>query len=296
MVSIEPSFNMLNRHLINDQEDFTLYPEPPQGVFSSAAMDMPITTESFSAFPTSMAYDPSGLYAEAPNYVYNGRSSPGAFPDDTEMRAPSSNLSTASAASSAVGSPQSNHGQLAPIPEWAGAHGLGVTPSIVGQNDYFPTGTEYSTFAPGMDEFTQPPFDFNNSKAPGFVGELSQISTPRVSHIHNPSISSISSVVSRASAESAATATAAPETPVRETALSSPVSTCSGSSLVSFVSPTSASYSSPPLPNAASNWDCSSPKTPRVSPFFSQSSGHFVPPLHSSCWFPSVSRAEPSRE
>jgi len=69
-----------------------------------------------------------------------------------------------------MGSPISTHGNLTAIPEWAAApHGLGVTPGIVDQNDYFP-GSEYS-FAPGaLDGFTPAPFEFApHAKGPGFV-------------------------------------------------------------------------------------------------------------------------------
>lgn len=176
---------MFNRHMGggNDDNDYTRYPDPPQALFSSGApVDMGLTPDAYAPFtattaqemfPTTMAYDPSSLYAETPSYLYNGRSSPGHF-DDGDMRAGSSNLSTTSApsaASSAVGSPQSNHGQLAPIPEWA-PQTLSVSPNIVGHNDYFPGGSEYSTFPTGMEEYTSP-FDFSNgTKPPGFVGEL----------------------------------------------------------------------------------------------------------------------------
>ncbi|PKS11675.1 hypothetical protein jhhlp_001826 [Lomentospora prolificans] len=188
MISIE-SFGMLNRHVAgNDENEHSRYPDPPQAFFSSAPMDMGLTTEAtaFSpfvaastaqeTFPTPMAYDHSSLYPETPNYVYNNRSSPGGPFDDGDMRAGSSNLSTTSApsaASSAVGSPQSNHGQLAPIPEWA-PQTLSVSPNIVGHNDYFPTGSEYSAYGPGMEDFA--PFDFSSgTKPPGFVVDPSLI-------------------------------------------------------------------------------------------------------------------------
>lgn len=171
----------------NDESDYSRYPDPPQALFSSAPMEMGLTTEATAftpygtattaqeMFASTMAFDPSSLYAEAPSYVYNNnRSSPGGPFDDGDMRAGSSNLSTTSApsaASSAVGSPQSNHGQLAPIPEWAAPQTMSVSPNIVGHNDYFPHGSEYSAFGPGMDDFA--PFDFNNNnnstKPPGFV-------------------------------------------------------------------------------------------------------------------------------
>lgn len=151
------------------------YPDPQQGAYSSTPVDVGLSPESFGAyaprpsdsFPSSMAYDANTLYAEAPYNMYNGRSSPATYPDDGEMRIPSSNLSTASASSSTMGSPLSSHGQLQPVPDWTAQHGLAVSPGIVDQHDYFPAGTEYS-FAPGMEAFN-PQFEYTQAKGPGFV-------------------------------------------------------------------------------------------------------------------------------
>ncbi|KAK3685677.1 hypothetical protein B0T22DRAFT_382630 [Podospora appendiculata] len=178
----------------HNAEDFSTmsYPEPPQG-FVSGPMDLGLSPDSYSSYPhshsshsrpshheyattTSMGYSDSNgsLYAEAGPYMYHGggKSSPGMYPDDGDMRVPSSNLSIASASSSNMGSPLSNHGQLAPIPEWAAApHGLGVSPGIVDQNDYFP-GTEYSFTPSAIEGFNHPGFEFaaaQHSKGPGFV-------------------------------------------------------------------------------------------------------------------------------
>ncbi|KAL1878051.1 hypothetical protein VTK73DRAFT_8186 [Phialemonium thermophilum] len=139
-------------------------------MYLSTSVDIDVSPEPYGTYPrqgqetypTTMAYDASGLYVEAP-YMYNGgRSSPGAYPDD-DVRVPSSNLSSGSASSSTMGSPLSNPGQLA----WAPPHGLRGSPNIVDHNDYYPTGTEYS-FAPGMEGFN-PHFEFAQPKAPGFV-------------------------------------------------------------------------------------------------------------------------------
>jgi hypothetical protein len=155
-------------------EDFPRYPDH-QSVFTSGPMDLSIPADAFGAFPRSgqdmfpatVGFEPN-LYADAHNYLLNGRASPGMYTDESEMRLPSSSLSSASApsaASSAIGSPQSNHGQMGALPEWAST-GLGVHPSIVG-NDYIP-GSEYSGFGgPGMEELA---FDFGTNK--GFVGKL----------------------------------------------------------------------------------------------------------------------------
>ncbi|KAM7208817.1 zinc finger protein PLAG1 [Naviculisporaceae sp. PSN 640] len=147
------------------------YPEPPQ-FSSNTPMDLGLSPDSYSPYsrpsheyPTSMGYDSnSAIYSEAPYNVYS-KSSPGLYPED----GPSSNLSIASASSSNMGSPLSNPGQLAPMPEWAAGapQGLGVSPGIVDQNDYFPGG-EYSFASNVMEGFT-PNFDLANGKGPGFV-------------------------------------------------------------------------------------------------------------------------------
>ncbi|KAK3370144.1 hypothetical protein B0H63DRAFT_308759 [Podospora didyma] len=161
----------------HEPEDFSMsYPEPPQGIFVSAQMDLGLSPESYSSFPrptheyaTTMGYEANGtMYAETPYMYNNGKPSPGMYPDDSEMRGvPSSNLSIDSASSSNMGSPLSNHGHLAPISEWATPQGLGVTPGIVDQNDYYQS-TEYS-FVPSVIDGFNPSFDFPNNKGPGFV-------------------------------------------------------------------------------------------------------------------------------
>ncbi|KAI0472140.1 hypothetical protein GGR56DRAFT_108254 [Xylariaceae sp. FL0804] len=146
------------------EQDFMLYPDSsPQTGYPSPVLDMGMSPESFGFprganddLPQPPVYDMNAAYAEGSNFMYNGRTSPAMFPDDGEMRIPPSNLSTVSvgsAPSSTVGSPNSNHGQLAYMPEYQRS-GFGVVPGIVGSGEYF-TGTEYSTFpAPGMEEFT----------------------------------------------------------------------------------------------------------------------------------------------
>ncbi|CAM1510248.1 Fc.00g005830.m01.CDS01 [Cosmosporella sp. VM-42] len=192
----EQHFAMFPPHN-NDAEDFARYSNPSETVFTSGPLDMSIPADAFGAFPrsahevypTTLGFE-STLYAEAPNYMLNSGGSPSMYTDDTEMRLPSSSLSTASApsaASSAIGSPQSNHGQMGAVPEWP-PHGLGVQPTIVG-NDYLP-GSDYSSFSgPGMEELA---FDFGNNK--GFVGESEAASTPRCpQESFNPSLPSRSS-------------------------------------------------------------------------------------------------------
>ncbi|KAK1833366.1 zinc finger protein PLAG1 [Podospora conica] len=154
------------------------YPEPPQYGNTPVAL----SPEAYPSYPrqpsleyaTSMGYEANGpVYAETP-FMYHAKSSPGGMygDDSSDMRVPSSNLSIASASSSNIGSPLSNHGALAPIPEWAAATHAhhGATPGIVDhQGDYHYPGSEYS-FAPGSihDGFNQT-FDFVPAKGPGFV-------------------------------------------------------------------------------------------------------------------------------
>ncbi|KPM43539.1 hypothetical protein AK830_g3005 [Neonectria ditissima] len=162
-------------------------------VYSSGPMDVSIPADAYGSFhhqqlngpdvfPGSMGFEPA-LYAEAApsNYMLNGRASPGMY-DETDMRMPSSSGSTASApsaASSNIGSPESNHGQMGAVPDW-NPH-LGVQPGIVG-NDYI-VGSDYSSFAPpGMEELAA--YDFGAPK--GFVGELDAASTVPVAVVASP--------------------------------------------------------------------------------------------------------------
>lgn len=154
---------------------FTSYPEPPQTVFSTASpMDLSVSAEAtfggnaYPATTTSIGFESTSLYAEAPNYILNGHASPNTYPEDRDARLSSSGLSSGSlpsAPSSAVGSPQSNHGQLG-VPSWNGQT-LNVQPGIVG-NDYM-AGAEYFG-GPGMDDFGA--FHFG-AQPKSFVGECS---------------------------------------------------------------------------------------------------------------------------
>ncbi|KAK1717218.1 hypothetical protein BDP67DRAFT_396621 [Colletotrichum lupini] len=180
---------MLPRHLSpQHHDDYILYPEPPQGVFSTAPMEMSIPADASYLFPTSMAMDHQpALYDN--NFMYQGRTSPGLY-EDAEFQLPSSNLSTASApsaASSNVGSPQSHNDQPAPILDWAHP-GIAVTPGIVPHDYYNTAGTEYSTYAgPGMEDFAT--FEFANTKPPGFVDPSlihPDISRPMMANFQNP--------------------------------------------------------------------------------------------------------------
>ncbi|KAF8864232.1 hypothetical protein BDZ45DRAFT_614494 [Acephala macrosclerotiorum] len=243
MVSIaETTYHMLSRHMHNDNEevDFPLYPDP-QNMFSqsfpfSAAQSFNMEAYSYprtqQGYPASTGLGSSSVYAEAPQYAM----------ESPELRAPS-NYSTASvpsATSSAMGSPHSIHGHVAPPPEWA-PHGLGLNPSIVSYDNFGP-GNEYTFQPSGMDDFALDAF--NPAKPNGFVGECKPVtsSAPR----QHGSISSTS------------------DTTGRSQDMRSPISAISQS------------FTSEPSPSYATF----------QSPFFSQSSGNFVPPLESS--YPSI--------
>ncbi|KAK0752132.1 hypothetical protein B0T18DRAFT_84621 [Schizothecium vesticola] len=308
-----------------DSEDYAMsYPEPPQYGNTPVAL----SPEAYPSYPrqpslefstSSMGYDANGpVYADAP-FMYHAKSSPGGMygDDGSDMRVPSSNLSIASASSSNIGSPLSNHGALAPIPEWAAApHGIGgVTPGIVDhQGDYHYPGSEYS-FAPGgIDAFT-PTFEFVSPKGPGFVGKSPQFSRSRLSSLSlsgplSLSLSRGSSMSSSASActmvparssygilaldtrlAQAASVTASPHLSSASTMASSLVFASPATSLSSFSSPTPPVWCSPlraapdsPRPEPQAQAQAHTPRL--LSPFFSQSSGHFVPPLDSS--YPSL--------
>jgi hypothetical protein len=314
MVSIaDHTFHMLSRHMSDSEEsDFPLYPDP-QNMFSpqnfpfnsaqnfnmDASFSYPRAEE---GYPASTGFSSSAMYAEAPQYPI----------ESPDLRAAPSNYSTASgpsATSSAMGSPQSIHGHIAPPPEGA-PHGLGFYPSIVGY-DSFGHGSEYTFQSASMDDFA---LDFNAGKPNGFVGECKTIS--RSASRQHGSISTAESI------SSLSTFGASPNTPTEHVkndsrSLVSPITP--GSAKIAefredcFKSPSvSASLTSPlssRRPSKAFNTPVfassstagrtqdmrSSPTssesnsaypTYHQSPFFTQSSGNFVAPLESSCRFP----------
>ncbi|KAI0898109.1 hypothetical protein F4806DRAFT_494843 [Annulohypoxylon nitens] len=172
---VDQSYNMFPGR----EPDFMLYPESHHAHhahhtnYASPPLDMHMSPSGFGGiprsvqedFPPTTGYEVNPTYSNAQHFMYD-RTSPGVFGEDGEMPIPPSNISTASApsaASSTVGSPSSNHGQLAFFPEYQ-ANALGVHPGIVGSSDYM-TGTEYTAFSgSGMEEFSMP-FD----KQAGFV-------------------------------------------------------------------------------------------------------------------------------
>lgn len=301
MASIDHhTFAMMPRHMSEEQEQHlsSIYPDPPQGAFSAAGMDLGLTSDVYfprlgQEFPPNMnGFDHHMPYAaDGPTgWSYGGRMSPPIFQEDREMGIPS-NMSTASAPSapsSAVGSPQSSHGQPAPVPEWAGPQGVSLSPGIV-SHDYF-TGSEYNSYVPqGMEDLA--PFTFaDTSKPPGFVGESPKTSTSVAPEHFQQEPQSSGPVSPPVSCQSPCNVLAEPWSAVdacsvASHAQSSPTTPPSSRKSSVFTSPDSMTpFSSP----TAAGW--TSPTTPQVvSSFFSQSSGHFIAPLASSCWFPSSS-------
>jgi hypothetical protein len=300
----------------NDEVDFALYPDP-SNMFSQpfqfngaqtynmdASYSYPRTQE---GYPASTGLGSSTIYAEAPQY------------ESPDLRTAPSNYSTASgpsASSSTMGSPHSIHGHIVPGPEY----GLGLTPSIVNYNDY--GHNEYTFQTSGMDDFT---LEFNTAKSNpnSFVGECKTISTSaprqRGSISSNSESLSLSTFVSSPNtmdtptpmrSDSATRSMASPITPT--SAMRSPDESFKSPSVSAFSTSPSSSrrpsqtfsaplYASPSTtgrpqeirlsPISSFSQSFTSEQSPSYttyhqSPFFSQSSGNFVPPLESSCRFP----------
>jgi len=264
------------------------------------------------------------LYNEAAPGFANGSPSLYNPIGSPELQGPfRSNISTASApsaSSSTLGSPYLNHVQIAPaIPEWP-VEGLGITPTIAGDYGY---NTEYS-FTSGMDhDFAFA--DLSMNKPIGFVGECASIpesvSAPRASL--SSSASSMHSLVAQSTTINMATTSALERTSSHGSTprmtqspgmMSAPVvRRDSRASIFQFNSgslPLSRSdpvhfFQGPSYSPQSAHRASSSSVVPRAqlsetiahghvpfqfhpppSPFFSQSSGHFVPPLSYSGLFP----------
>lgn len=324
---------------INEESDYVLFPGVSQQLFSPDAFAMNNNMQGYSmdpnasytyarqtqdSYPNVSAYAAAPMYAEVPQFM-NGKQSPNPFAiESPELRAPPSNLSTASGpstTSSAMNSPYSNHGHVVPhMPEWP-TQGLGINPSIVGFDNF---GSQDYTFAPsGMEQ----DFAFQDLNKPSFVGECASFSAPS-SRVHPvSSSSSVSTFVPSSSPldvsfESVVEQTRSDYSTPRLT--QSPLSAATPSNEHFFKSPgTPASVSSPlsnrrfsvfslngapssPFPSSGpagrDQESRSSPLFPvaqsfqpeapshtysyRQTPFFSQTSGQFVAPLESSCLFP----------
>ncbi|KAK9422080.1 hypothetical protein SUNI508_05088 [Seiridium unicorne] len=273
MASIaEQSYHMFPRP--SGDQDFLLYAEhQPAPGYASPPMDGQYSPEGF-GFPHTSGFEANPMYAEAPHMTYNGRASPGVYPEDGELRVPSSNMSTTSASSSNMGSPHSNPGQLAYVPEYT-HNPLGVNPSIVGHGDYYAS-TEYTSYVPQVMEGYD--MTYTDSK-PGFVGESAQI--PR--SLSQPgSFSTIALDTAARGKPSPSVST--PVSATTSVAFASPVSSApSVFSPVATAGPQGHSPISPVTPAKASRFS-----------FFSQSSGHFVAPLGSSCRFPLSKTLKPT--
>jgi hypothetical protein len=309
------TYNMLNPMGENEEPDFALYPDP-QNTF---AQPYPFHVPNFGiegqspyqyqnqrpqdAYPSSTGFTSATMYAtEAPQYAL----------ESPEIRGAPSNYSTASGpspSSSAMGSPHSLSGHIVPGPEWTNPQGLGFNTSIVGYDGYS-QGNEYTFTPSGMEDFD---LNFNTAKPHGFVGECQNIS-PSASRQHGSissipeSLSSVSTCVpSPTGLEScfngagkrnslASGQAASPTTPIggilnrgMDDTFKTPVSPYSKSP-VSSRRPSQSfnlSRSRDPRSSPVSQSFAAEPNHSfRQSHFFSQSSGSFVPPLESSCWFP----------
>lgn len=207
-----------------------------------------------------------------------------------------SSTSGQSASSSNVGSPYSNHATIAPpVKSWVQQHGLGIQqPSIAG-DDF---GYQYGSFGgSGMDQHE---FNFADVQKPvGFVGECANVPASWSSSqpsIMSTSNSSMGSLVAQHNIIKSATTSAmqqvgnqmmrpqpmSPPSVRRVSHTTFPVisdssrgphgniafsSRAQGSSPLS-AGPLSASSAAPPFKFHAP-----------ASPFFNQSSGHFLPPF-----------------
>lgn len=177
MVSImtDHTYHMLSRHMGNGSEgpDFPLYPHPSAAMLQQQTSPFPqgqnfdLDNNSSYAFARAQTSYPTGFNSNA---MYPEAASSYAL-ESPELRAGApSNYSTASgpsATSSAMGSPHSIHGHIAPGPEWP-VHGLGLNPSIVGFDGSIHNGHEYNFASSGMEEFA---LDFKQAKPHGFVGK-----------------------------------------------------------------------------------------------------------------------------
>jgi hypothetical protein len=313
MVSIaDQTAFMLANH---DDNDFTqnMYAQEIYGFESMQGyLDAPDYTHprtSQDSYPGYSSFTAAPVYPESQQYV-TGRASPTLYPDESsEFRPPPSNLSTASgpsASSSTMGSPYSNHGQPVPGPEWPG---LGINPSIVGGG--FDNFQDFNYTTSGMEHeiaFT------DVTKSHVFVGEcpkVSESSSSVSSFIPSKPMSMIgshldhngsdaSTLRSTQSPRSAITPPSSggdfffksPSTPASST---SPLSTRRFSVISQSNSSTAGRTQdcrSSPFLSATQSFqpDVIEPSsyttTYHQSPFFSQTSGQFIPPLESSCLFP----------
>ncbi|TVY73589.1 Transcriptional regulator STP4 [Lachnellula suecica] len=325
MVSLAShTYNMLNHMSENEEADFALYPDP-QNMFSpsfpflqqnfnmenNAAYSYPRSQEGLA----SSGFNSATMYTtDAPQYLQS-----------PELRGAPSSYSTASgasAASSAMGSPHSISGHALPVPEWV-PQGLGLNPSIVGY-DYAHGGNEYSFTTSGMEDFDLNLNATKPNGFVGECKTISRSASRQHGSIssHSESLSSLSNFVATPNTMDSPLEQTKKSEPFTSRTMASPITPVSATRRESkddwFKSPISSYSRSPassrrpsqafnPPPFASSTsagrpQDLRSPistvshsfpaeptqsfATYHPSPFFSQSSGNFVPPLESSCWFP----------
>lgn len=279
-------FSTFGRHMSEEEDRYDPgYAPHSHATFSSAplntsmaAFHLPRTTQDL---PASMAgFEMNFTDAPGWGYSHNAMSPPMYHEEGV-----SSNISTASAPSapsSAVGSPQPMYGQPAPHQDWT--HGV-LSPGIVDPS-FAATGMEYSSFTqPGVEDLAA--YGYDTTKQPGFVSKSPQhlLATssqsqqpPRDNGSPSPSLSRRKSSCTTPSESGLAAGT--PTESVYSQNMRSPISPESSRhpSISTHFGP-----STPLSPTTAPGW--TSPATPRVPPFFSQSSGHFIAPLVSSCRF-----------
>jgi hypothetical protein len=320
------TYHSLARHLGSGEEaDFPLYPDPAHNLFLQQhflnAQPFDIDNHIYN-FARAQAHAPYAAASGFPSTTLYADADPSAASyalESPELRAgASSNYSTASgpsATSSAMGSP-SIQGHAASVPEWAPS-GLGPQPGIVRYDSFGHHGNEYNFPPSGMEEFA---LEFDPAKPNDFVGECETISRVACDGLPGPVSSSPKSLSLSTGFASPAMVNGltdhlrsptpsymAPPTPPlsarsrgsRDDCLYSPSVSALPQSPVSFRHPSHA-FKRPPITSSSAAGRAqdmrSSPRSgvsqasffpaSPTSPFFSQSSGSFVLPLESSCWFP----------
>jgi hypothetical protein len=269
------------------------------------------------AYPTTTGFNSNSMYVEAPNYALES-------PEMRAVPSNYSAASGASTTSSAVGSPHSVHGNIVPVPEWA-PHGLGLNPSIVTYDNFAP-GNEYMFNPTGMEEFTLDFNLPKTNSFVGECKNISRSVSRQHGSISSTAEESVSSLstsmlspraldmtIDQLQSPSTSRSMASPKTPVsavrsdfRDARFKFPSVSASSLSPTSSRRPSQSFNTSHYAPSSAAcrskdmraspvavasqfsfaPESTSSFTTYHQSPFFSQSSGNFVPPLESSCRFP----------
>lgn len=205
--------------------------------------------------------------------------------DSPELHGQSNYSTGPSQNSSAMGSPPSMADPVVHQPAWQ-LEMSNHTPTIASYDNYPQGGNEYNHFHnAGMDEFA---LEYNSvAKSGPYLGKSTH--STRQQDAMSSGVNQFPSI---------STFVPSPSTSTTRS-LVSPVSGRRESLSASFSSPSSSrrhsqaftpsSFASSPTERAPDALSPTNPHTPyRQSPFFSQSSGNFVPPLQSSCRFFSV--------